>query len=477
MSKLVFISGNFNVLHPGHIRLIKFAKEFSGKLVIGVYCDRIAAKNAHVNERLRLESVKSIGIVDEAFLIENSLECTLEKLKPDFVIKGKEYEQKYNEEVEIINKYGGKLIFSSGEVNFSSVDLIRKEISSDSYKTIVKPLDYFKRNNIKLENLQNTIKKFESLKICVIGDLIVDEYINCEPLGMSQEDPTIVVSPLDTSKFIGGAGIVAAHAAGLGATVEFISVAGIDAAGSYAKETLSNFNVSSTLIIDETRPTTLKQRFRSKGKTLLRVSHLHQASVSLEIQEKIFEIINEKIGIIDLIVFSDFNYGVLPQKLVDRITNLALVNKVPLVADSQSSSQIGDIGRFKNMNLITPTEREARIATRNQEDGLIVLSEKLKKITNAKNILLKLGEDGVLVDSSNDLTDEWHTDQVGALNLSPKDVAGAGDSMLITSALSLVVGANIWESAFLGSLAAAIQVSRIGNKPLQTYELLDELES
>ena len=89
-------------------------------------------------------------------------------------------------------------------------------------------------------------------------------------------------------------------------------------------------------------------------------------------------ILKKSIADIDLLVFSDFNYGCLPQSLVDQIVLLAKSHKVMLAADSQSSSQIGDIARFKSMNLITPTEMEARISTRNKEDGLIIMAEKLK---------------------------------------------------------------------------------------------------
>ena len=148
---------------------------------------------------------------------------------------------------------------------------------------------------------------------------------------------------------------------------------------------------------------------------------------------------------------------------------------VMLAADSQSSSQVGDISRFKGMNLITPTEREARISTRNREDGLVILAEQLRQQASAHNILLKLGEEGLLIHAGNGKADDWLTDRVDALNSSPKDVAGAGDSLLITSAMTLACGGNIWEAACLGSLAAAVQVGRVGNTPLLVKELIQEL--
>jgi bifunctional ADP-heptose synthase (sugar kinase/adenylyltransferase) len=209
---------------------------------------------------------------------------------------------------------------------------------------------------------------------------------------------------------------------------------------------------------------------------MLRVSHLHQNAISIEIQERIYRYLLGIIDKINLLVFSDFNYGCLPQTLVDRIILLANSHNVFLAADSQSSSQIGDIARFKNMNLITPTETEARISTRDKEDGLIIMAEKLKSISNPKSILLKLGENGLLVHTSIDNQTEWQTDKIDALNPFPKDVSGAGDSLLITSAMASACGANIWESAVLGSLAAAIQVGRVGNIPLQLNELKEQLK-
>jgi len=146
-----------------------------------------------------------------------------------------------------------------------------------------------------------------------------------------------------------------------------------------------------------------------------------------------------------------------------------------MAADSQSSSQVGDVARFKGMDLITPTEHEARISVRNYEDGLVILAEQLRRESKALNILLKMGEEGLLVHASVMAKDEWLTDRVGALNASPKDVAGAGDSLLIASAMTLANGGNIWEAACIGSLAAAVQVGRVGNTPLQTKELLKEL--
>jgi rfaE bifunctional protein kinase chain/domain len=292
---------------------------------------------------------------------------------------------------------------------------------------------------------------------------------------MSQEDPTLVVTPIQNQMFIGGAGIVAAHGQTLGADVRYISVSGIDATARFARDKLDEYGVSSSILEDDSRPTTLKQRFRASGKTLLRVSHLRQHDVSRDIAQKLSDSIKASLPKTDLLIFSDFNYGCLPQALVVEITEECKRRNILMVADSQSSSQIGDVSRFTDMMLLTPTEREARLAVRDFDSGLVVLAEKLRKKARAKNITLTLGAEGLLAHAATANKDEWLTDRLPAMNLAPKDSAGAGDSLLIASSMAMAVGANIWQSMYLGSIAAACQVSRVGNMPLSPQDIALEL--
>ncbi|DAB28737.1 MAG: ADP-heptose synthase [Sulfurimonas sp. RIFOXYD12_FULL_33_39] len=467
----VFVSGDFNILHPGHLRLLKFAKESGDYLLVGVNCDNVSNKG--ISQDIRLESVRAASYVDEAFILDIPAVEYIKKHKPDIVVKGKEHELKDNPETDILNGYGGKLLFSSGEIGFSSIDLLRKEFYLLN-KNLNHNNAYQLRHNFNFNSLKSTIERFSTLNVLVIGDTIIDEYITCEPLGMSQEDPTIVVSPLMNDKFIGGAAIVAGHAKTLGAKVKFVSVIGDDANFSYVEEGLKKLGIETYLYKDSTRPTTLKQRFRANSKTLLRVNHLKQHSISKAIEKDILKEISKHVKDVDLIIFSDFSYGVLNKSIINGIMALAKDNSVLMAADSQSSSQIGDISKFEDMTLVTPTEREIRLSLGDFESGLVVLSDKLAQKSRAKYIFTTLGAEGVMI--YNNTKGELLTDNVNALSSIVKDVSGAGDSLLTCSAMALCVGASVWESAYLGSIAAAIQVSRVGNIPIQKEEILKELE-
>ncbi|MBK8038282.1 MAG: adenylyltransferase/cytidyltransferase family protein [Verrucomicrobiaceae bacterium] len=472
---VVFVSGNFNILHPGHLRLLQFARECGDFLVVGVNTNRMAAGAAILDETHRLESVKANNWVGHAFLLDMPAADFITLLKPHAVVKGKEHENRLNPEAAALASYGGALQFGSGETVFSAYELLRGELARQTDELPLDlPYDFPGRHGFTLGSLEDIVRSAGKVRIGVVGDVIVDEYVSCNPLGMSQEDPTIVVTPMGSDRFLGGAAIVAAHCAGLGAQVSYFTVTGEDALHGYIEQKLEEYNVSGHLIVDDTRPTTLKQRFRASGKTLLRVNHLRQHGIRRDLQQQLLAKILTVLDDLDVLVFSDFNYGCLPQTLVDEITTEARSHGVLLMADSQCSSQIGDVSRFKDVDLLTPTEMEARVSTRNHEDGLVILAEKVRHQARAQHILLKLGADGVLVHAA-DQTKGWLTDQLPAFNCQAKDTAGAGDSLLAATAVTIALGGSIWQAAFLGSLAAACQVSRVGNTPLTTAELLKAL--
>ncbi len=471
-ARIVFVSGNFNVVHPGHLRLLKFAAECGDFLVVGVNPD--GAPGTTVPERLRLEGVGAISLVNYAFILREPPESFIGSCRPAVVVKGKEHEGQHNVERKVVEGYGGRLLFGSGEVRFSSLDLLKREYFEANLSTIQKPTEFPRRHGFTLADVKKQLSKFSGMRVVVVGDLIVDEYIDCDPLGMSQEDPTIVVVPLDSQKFVGGAGIVAAHAGGLGADVQYFSVSGSDDIAKFATDTLARYRVNHAIVVDDSRPTTLKQRFRADGKTLLRVSHLRQHAVRPEIAARIRSGIENAVLRTDLIIFADFNYGCLPQPLVDDIVALGRKRGITMVADSQASSQVSDVSRFAGMKLITPTEREARLALRDWSSGLVVLAEALRKKAQANHVVITLGSEGVLVHAQNAV--DWETDRLPAFNTAPRDAAGAGDSFLASAAMALCAGVDIWQGSYLGSLAAACQTARVGNSPLTQADLVAEID-
>lgn len=472
-SRIVFLSGDFNVIHPGHLRIINFAAECGDFLVVGVNAD--GRGNTLVPESVRCDAVRALSAVGYAFILTEPVDDFIRRLQPATVVKGAEYRAQKNVEKPAVESYGGKLLFCSGDAHYSYIDLLRRQLEQANVPSLNKSDGYLSRHGFGQSDLSDIVRRFTGLRLAVIGDLIVDEYIDCDPLGMSREDPTLVVSPILSKQFVGGAGIVAAHARALGADVTYFGVVGDDPAARYAEETLQNYGVNCVLAVDDTRPTTLKQRYRAEGKTLLRVSHLRQHTIGEDLIREIAEQVEEALKNADLLIFSDFNYGCLPQPLVNRLINVCSNQLIPMVADSQASSQMGDISRFKGMMLITPTEHEARLAMQDAESGLVVLAQSLRKKAVARHVVVTLASEGIFIHSP-DGAGELSDDRLPAFNPAPHDVSGAGDCLLVTTAMALATGADIWRSTYLGSIAAGCQVGRIGNLPLDAAELMMKIK-
>ena len=472
--KKVIITGKFNIIHPGHIRILEFAKSISEKLIVGVLSDKLAKDDSFIKDKTRLLNIKSIKLIDEAQIIKNSIEQFIQTMKPDAVIKGFEYKNKFNIEKKFLDKIGSKLIFSSGTANLSSADLLKKEFSSSYMTQINADSDYLKRYKIKNDKIKNTVNSFKGLKVIVVGDTIIDEYQACESIGMSREDTSIAVKPIEKRRFLGGAAILAAHASSLGAKTKFISVIGDDGEHKFLKKNLEKEGVFTNLIKDKSRITTKKVRFRSGNTTLLRFNEFDQSPISNFIENKVLNLIKKEINKTDLIILSDFSYGVITKKLVDTINKFKTKNKkLIIVGDSQSSSQIGDITKFSNFDLTTPTEYEIRLGLRDFSSGLVELGLQAIKQNISKNVIITLNKEGVLIQQGKE---KFSTDKIAALSNVVRDPAGAGDCFLCACSMSFALNKNLWISSYIGSLAAAIQIQKIGNLPIKKNEILNSLK-
>lgn len=461
-ASVVFVSGKFRVIHAGHMRLFRTATDFGQKLVVALDTEGLTAEEIHWRESI----LRNIEYVDKVIEFDGDIEKILLDVRPDIVIKGHEFRNARNQESKVLSTYGGKLVFTSGANFYSESDLIGSNDSEFVEKLATMPQDFMTRNKITTDRLLDVINDFSKLRVCVIGDLIIDEYINCHPLGMSQEEPTVVVTPVDKRRYFGGAGIVAAHCKSLGANTTFITVTGEDETSRWSKEKAEEYQLDSLNVVDDSRPTTLKQRYRSGSQTLLKISHLTQDFLDSDKESELIDKFSKIVGELDVLILSDFSYGVLSPQVVDRLLTLANDHGIFVSADSQSSSQIGSLSKFRNIHLISATEREARLELKDNTSGLVVVAEGLRRELNSKNLLLKMGGDGVLISAEDENGEMLATDEIAAINKNPVDTSGAGDSMLAGASLALASGATIYEAALVGSVLAGIQVGRLGNVPI-----------
>lgn len=468
----VFISGNFNVVHPGHIRLFKKARELGSTLIIGVNSSSASGNIELFPDDERVDAVGRNSLVDNVVLINRPLSEILQELNPDIIVKGTEFEGKPTEEAEYALKNNKLIIYSDGDPLFSESDLIRDSSHVGSH--LVELSKLLLGVGFNKDRLSVIMDRIRQVRVTIIGDFIIDEYINCEPLGLSQEDANVVLKPIDSAIFLGGAAIVARHARGLGANVTYLT--SVSRTGEHLdllQNTFDKEGINLEFVEDAEKSQIVKKRFRVDGTSRFRLTEGSMGELSKVSQNEMLRIGEKLSKESNLVVFSDFNYGVISQSLPAQL----LQNRRPktlFAADNQISSQIGDLTKYHGIDFLSATEFEARVSMNSRNLGLAKLITYLRKSLNVNNCILKLGRDGLIYESDNE-QENPKTGAMPALNSRPVDVAGAGDSLLAASALALTAGATLHEASILGSIAAAVQVGRIGNFPVTSDQILTVL--
>jgi len=478
--KSIMCHGTFDVVHPGHIRHLLYAKTKADILIASLTSDIHIKKSnirPYVPEELRAVNLAALEMVDYVLIDKDETPIkNLSLIKPDYFAKGYEYTDgqihpKTKEEMNILESYGGQLIFTPGDIVYSSSKLI--ELAPPSI-AIDKLIILMKAEKISFNDLKVTLSNINSLKIHVVGDSIVDGFSQCYMAGGMTKTPTMSVIFQNQIDFVGGAGIVAKHIKAAGADVIFTTVLGNDDRKDFVITDLRENGIEVNSIIDESRPTTYKNAIIVKNYRLLKIDTLDNRAVSDSIKNKICNDISSLEC--DGIIFSDFRHGVFNRENIPEFTK-AIKPNIFKVADSQVASRWGNILEFQDFDLITPNEREARFSLGDQDSVIRPLAQKLYIQSNCKVLMLKCGDRGLITYRSQREDDFRSFFVVDSFAENVVDPVGAGDALLAYSTLAMMVSKNEVIAAILGSIAAGIECEFNGNVPVTHDFVLKKIAS
>lgn len=475
---VVMCHGVFDIVHPGHLRHLMYAKERADILIASITCDDHICKanlRPYVPQDLRAMNLAAIECVDYVVIDPHPSPIEhLKIIKPDYFAKGFEYQNggvhpKTREEISVLESYGGDILFTPGDVVYSSSKIIE---SQPPDLKLVKLATLMENEGVTFDDLRVAITKMEGLRVHVVGDTIVDSYTHCGMTGGMTKTPTISVQFQNQIDFAGGAAVVSKHLRRAGAEVTFSTVLGEDTLRNFVIEDLEKAGITCDPYIDKTRPTTQKNVFIAQGYHLLRVGKLDNRPIS----EKTLEYLSRSLSRadVDAVVFSDFRHGIF-----NRTTIPQLVKNIPdgvfRAADSQVASRWGNILEFEGFDLITPNEREARFALGDQDSVVRPLAFDLYKKARCKILMLKLGERGMLTYRENSLgVGAFFT--VDAFADSLVDGIGSGDALLSYSTLALVATKSEAVASIVGSFAAGVACEREGNHPVAPEDVLKKID-
>ena len=477
--KMILCHGNFDVVHPGHIRHLLYAKTKADILVVSLTADKFIDKGMYrpfVPENLRALNLATLEMVDYVVIDRNKTPIkNISKLKPDFFAKGFEYSSgslppATLEESKAVESYGGKMIFTPGDIVYSSTKILKL---SEPKIELEKLLDLMENNKISFAVLKSTLEKLKKVKVHVIGDTIIDTYTRTNLIGGNTKTPTPSVLYQEKNDYIGGAGIVAQHLKSTGANVHFTTILGDDPFKKFVISKMKKSKILINAIIDSTRPTTHKNTILSGIYKLLKIDNVDNQPISEEILKKISNIIKKSKA--DAIIFSDFRHGIFNKKSIPEFTK-SIPKKIFKVADSQVATRWGNITDYVNFDLITPNEREARFSLADQDSSISMLSRNLVKRTKFKNLILKLGERGIVsVSMTKNRKDKTSAFALPSFTKNVLDTTGTGDALLSYATLSMIATKSLVISSILGSLAAACECEKDGNEAITPDEIMRKI--
>jgi len=473
--------GCFDIVHPGHIRYLQFARQQGDVLIVSLTGDCDIDKGAGrplIPQELRAENLAALMFVDYVHIHPApTAEDLLGRIKPDIYVKGAEYEHatdpRFHAERGVVEGYGGRIIFSSGEVVFSSTELIEhvrgEELGS-------KRLRYFtKRHGIDHVSIRQLVERFRGLNVLVVGDLVVDRYIFCDALGVARESPMISLVRRDERTYLGGAAIVARHLSGLGARAALLSAGAKDETTQWARKILAEDGIETSLI--ESRPSLVeKVRFLAEDTKLFKVDQGQRLPLDSVTERKAAVILEQQAKLTDAVILCDFGYGMITGSLLTRVLP-TLRHNVPILTADVSGGQ-ASLLEFRHFDLLCPTEREARATLNDFSSGLSTLAWQLMNATQARHLFVTLEKRGMVVfDRQTQQRDapEWSqrlkSEQLPTLVDHAVDLLGCGDALLAAATLTLAAGGDLMTAAYIGNAAAAIEASMLGNQPVDDARL------
>lgn len=326
--------------------------------------------------------------------------------------------------------------------------------------------------NFSPKRLSALRKKFEGLKIAVIGDMMLDCYFWGDVKRISPEAPVPVVEIGNEFYRFGGAANVALNISKLGGIPHPIGIIGDDNHGEIFTSLVNDSKILLDGIFkDKGRPTTTKTRVIADNQHVVRLDMESKQNLNKTFQNKILNHLTQIIKNIDGIILEDYNKGVLTPSLIEKIIELASENKVIITVDPK----FHNFFLYKNVTVFKPNRKEAEeilgIKIITDEDITFAGNKILEKL-NAKYVLLTLGEEGIAVFDKGKKEKRMPTKAREVA-----DVSGAGDTVISTITLALAAGANILEASFLGNYAGGIVCEEVGIVPIEKDKLFDVILS
>ncbi len=471
---IVHCHGVFDLLHIGHVRYLEAAAKLGDILVVTITPDEFVNKGPNrpaFPAPLRAEHVAALGCVTWASV--NRWATAIEPitlLRPDLYVKGSEYRNEdgdisgaITKERHAVEAVGGQLAFTD-DIVFSSSNLLNRfmpQLPSSTQRW----LDGF-NERYGIDAVTQAFERARPIKLLVVGETIIDEYLHCEAIGKSSKEPTLAVKAGTRERFAGGILAVANNAAACCDSVHVLTQLGDrDPQRAFCREHLQP-RVTPTFLTRTDAPTIVKRRyidtyFQSK---LFEVYHFNDAPPEAQDNEAFLEALRPAIAEADAVLVVDFGHGLLSAEAIELLCDSARFLAVNVQANAGNLG-FNLIGKYPRADLLCVAQNELRLEFRDKTGDLHNLLEAAGTKLDAAAAVCTRGKHGALTWSKALAQSQSHgRSHLPAVAAKVVDRVGAGDTFLSILAPVLAAGAPLEVACFLASVAGAEAVATVGHR-------------
>jgi len=483
--------GCFDLVHPGHVRYLRFARSLGDVLVVSLTGDSMVDKGPdrpYIPQELRAENLAALEFVDWVVIDPHPTACELlQLLKPDIYVKGREYaactDPRFLREREIVEGYGGRVVFHSGDVVFSSTQLIRT-LGDEPYLDACRLRTLCQRNRITSTALRRALEGFADLLVIVVGDVLRETYILCDARDPASETPAPSLEKLGQRSYWGGAAALVLQLHALGARPRLFTTGGNDAASHALQTDMERIGVEVDLVpVRSSLPQ--RETFVADDVKLFHVTQAAGCPLDSRCEQELAQRLAGRLRGAALLMWCDYGCGCIGPGLVRGVTPLAREAGVPVAATFGPG---GDVETLAGTDLFVVTERLLRAALHDTADSLPSVVWRLLERTQGRAALVGLHKNGYLLfDGGSRGPDHPVDDSYTAAAAPPRlrsefvpaltdrfvDLQGVIELVAAAAGLAWARGAGAGLTTYLAAAIEALAASR----PRRSRVTLGELDA
>ncbi len=323
---------------------------------------------------------------------------------------------------------------------------------------------------MKKENLRTILSSGSKKHILVIGDIILDKFIWGSVDRISPEAPVQVVNIQRENIALGGAANVAHNLAAIGCEVTMLGVIGRDDNGKIIEKEFDKTGIHKTAVFTDTqRPTTTKTRVIAGSQQVVRIDHEITDFISQAIEDQMLDYLKANVTKFSAVIISDYQKGVLTDKIILNTLQLAKQNRVKTVVDPKRK----DFSIYSGATIIKPNLKEAEAAANKKlgtEDDILDAGRQILRQCDCEAVLITRGREGMLLIEKNS------QENISSTAREVFDVTGAGDTVVAYVGMLIAAGHSFSDAARIANIAAGIAVSRIGTSTVTKDDVLHDIE-